>query len=225
MLLLSSVPANACQQLATDIIVSGTAFASHPVSVDGNVISFLTGQGSLEFSYQRLSRKWCFERRNPTGTSEDSGCITETLANGGEAMLLVKGQLKRSLPLRDSQGNTYAEISIKGDRLTAQLLNAEGALGDQSLTVKDLTDGPNQSLKMATKLCSGAPARCEGASFTTARNGLIRSLDSRSTAKNHGPVDLANTRADFHSRSCIAPYAVLRQRPDFRIAGPSQASH
>jgi hypothetical protein len=212
LLALGSPQARACVNVPTNLVVNGTAFATHPVVVNGNSITFQAGQGTLELSYQGISRKWCFERRSLSGAGEDSGCITETRAGGGEAMLMVKNQLKRSLPLRDASGEIYAELFINKGMLSARLLNENGDIGDQSLNFQDQSEAAHQSVKVTSRLC-GAGLKCEGASFTSTRNALMRSPDSRAQARAYGPLDLANTKADYHARACRPPYAVQRRGP------------
>ncbi len=209
--------ASACLQLPTEITIAGSVLEEKPVEIDGNEIHFFSGQGSVRISYRRISRKWCFERLNIRGGTEDSGCISETYGAGGEPMYLVKGQLKRSIPLRDADGNTYAELSFRGDRMVANLLSPDGKLGAQRLTFTDQSEGGRESVRVTSRLCE-IGAQCEGASFTSARNAHMRERDLRDEARSYGPLNLSNSRADYYARSCHAPYAVLRRGQDFQLA-------
>jgi hypothetical protein len=188
-----------------------------PITVDGNSVELANAQGSVRFAYNRISRKWCFQRMNAQGSEDDSGCVTETTGVGGAPMLQVKGRLKRSVPLRDAEGNTYAELTFRGERMTAMLLDSAGNLGAQRVVFTDQTDGGRESVRVTSRLCD-AGMYCEGASFTSTRNRYMRGPDSRAPASSYGPLNLSNTRADFQGRECQPPYAVLRRGQDFRLA-------
>lgn len=217
-LAIATEQAMACMQVPTELTMQGTKLMDKPITVDGNNVELANGDGSVRFAYNRISRKWCFQRMNAQGSEDDSGCVTETTAAGGAPMLQVKGQLKRSLPLRDDQGNTYAELTFRADRMTATLLDSQGNLGAQRVSFTDQTDGGRESVRVTSRLCD-AGSQCEGASFTSAKNRYMRGPDSRTQSRSYGPLNLANTRSDFQGRECEAPYAVMRRGRDFRLAG------